>query len=232
MNASGVSRWKKRLISGLVLGAATIILVWKGGLYFLGLLAALATILLYEWVHLSLRSQHKYILYLLGLFYIGLTMLVFYTIRQDFPIKMSFLFVTMIWASDTGAYLFGKSIGGPKMTPNISPNKTWAGFAGAMIAPAIAGAIFILVYDWVYHVADGHDMFEVAFIFIIFGATIGLVGQAGDLLISLFKRHVSVKDSGTLIPGHGGLLDRMDAMMLSAPVFLCFISRFFNEIPG
>jgi phosphatidate cytidylyltransferase len=81
-------------------------------------------------------------------------------------------------------------------------------------------------YDYIYGVQTWDGITKVSLAMFVMGAIIGLVGQTGDLLISWFKRHVQVKDTGTLIPGHGGLLDRVDALMLSAPVFLFFISKF------
>lgn len=205
-------------------------MIWKGGPVFLLLIALCAALCLYEWMQLAFRSQHALIFAVVGVVYISFSFWVCYTLREEHSVKIALLFITMIWASDTGAYLAGKSIGGMKMTPNISPNKTWSGLMGAMIAPGIAGALYVIAYDWVYNVAHGRDFFELVLVFVLFGCVIGLVGQAGDLLISMFKRHVSVKDAGYLIPGHGGLLDRVDAMMLAAPVYLCFVSRFFNEI--
>jgi phosphatidate cytidylyltransferase len=230
MNASGLTRWQKRLLSGIVLGPVVVLVIWKGGPLFATLVALCTAICLYEWVQLARRSRYHFMIMLAGVLYITYTFWICFLLREHHGVKIALLFVTMIWASDIGAYVAGKSIGGSKMTPTISPNKTWAGLLGAMIGPAIAGAVYILAYDRIYDVARGRDMWELSFAFIVFGALIGLVGQAGDLLVSALKRHVSVKDSGALIPGHGGLLDRVDAMMLSAPVYLLIVSRIFHDV--
>ena len=230
MNASGLKKWQKRLLSGIVLGPLIIAVTWKGGPMFAALIIACAAVCLYEWLQLSRRSKYALLISVLGVVYISFSFWICYKLREDHSVKIALLFITMVWASDIGAYITGKSIGGAKMTPTISPNKTWSGLIGAMIIPAIAGAIYILAYDYVYDVAKGRDMFELFLSFIVFGAVIGLVGQAGDLLVSMLKRHVSVKDASQLIPGHGGLLDRVDAMMLSAPVYLFVISRILHDV--
>lgn len=127
----------------------------------------------------------------------------------------------MVWASDIGAYVFGKTIGGPKMAADISPNKTWAGLAGAIICPFL---LCLLFFIFVSHTITslGVDIM----VALIAGIIMGVVGQAGDLIISVLKRRAGAKDSGQLIPGHGGVLDRIDAMMLTAPVFLLIVSKF------
>lgn len=120
-----------------------------------------------------------------------------------------------VWASDTTAYLFGKTIGGKKMAPKISPNKTWAGLTGSMFGAALAvsGTIFLVRS---YFDVTTPDIWMAA----CFGALMGIVGQIGDLIISKYKREYNIKDTGALIPGHGGVLDRVDALILIAPCML------------
>ncbi len=110
--------------------------------------------------------------------------------------------IASVAATDTGAYAAGKSIGGPRLAPRISPNKTWAGLIGGMLSSAAVGAVFATL-------ADGAELWTLT----ATGAAIAVVAQIGDLLESLFKRRFGVKDSGTLIPGHGGVLDRLDGHM-------------------
>lgn len=219
--------WIKRVASGVVLAPIVVGIIWKGGPLFTGFTLLCALICLYEWINLSLKARHRVLLILAGIFYISASFWMFWQLREYHSIKITLLFVIMLWASDTGAYLTGKSIGGPKMSPEISPNKTWAGFAGATMFPGLAGAAYILSYNYIYDIAEAKmDIFVLIFSFVAIGALVGTVGQAGDLLISWFKRHVRVKDAGYLIPGHGGLLDRVDAMMLSVPIFLFFVTKF------
>lgn len=123
-----------------------------------------------------------------------------------------FLFVLFaIWATDIGAYAAGRSIGGPKLAPRISPKKTWAGLIGGMAASALFG--------WLVALAFGAARPDIA---LVVGAATAVVGQAGDLFESAVKRRYNVKDSGQLIPGHGGILDRIDGLLAAAPVLALF----------
>lgn len=108
-----------------------------------------------------------------------------------------------VWASDALAYAAGRMIGGPRLAPRISPNKTWAGLGGAMLGAAIVSFLFGFFWN------DGPGPMLMA----VAGLVIGLVGQGGDLLESFAKRRFGAKDSSALIPGHGGVLDRVDALM-------------------
>jgi len=116
-----------------------------------------------------------------------------------------------VWASDIGAYAVGRTVGGPKLLPAVSPNKTWSGLAGAMVSAAIVAVIFVgILRDW----AGNLNYFAAT---AVFAAIIGAIGQFGDMVESGIKRRFSVKDMGALIPGHGGLFDRVDALMFVAP---------------
>jgi phosphatidate cytidylyltransferase len=114
----------------------------------------------------------------------------------------------LVWSSDIGAYLTGRAVGGPKLAPHISPGKTVAGAVGGLAAAIIAGIAVALAVSRptsLTHAAAA-------------AAVLGVVAQAGDLLESHVKRRFGAKDSGWLIPGHGGLLDRLDALLAAALV--------------
>lgn len=113
----------------------------------------------------------------------------------------------VVWASDIGAYMAGRAIGGPRLAPSISPGKTWSGAVGGLVAAAIVGAAASAILG-----KGGASWHSVAF-----AVLIGVISQAGDLFESQLKRHFGVKDSGNMIPGHGGLLDRLDAVLTAAP---------------
>ena len=113
----------------------------------------------------------------------------------------------VIWSTDIAAYFVGRAVGGPKLAPRISPGKTWAGFWGGLAAACLAG--FVVAF------AAGLGPL---WALIGFSAALSLAGQGGDLAISRVKRHFHVKDSGTLIPGHGGVLDRLDSTLASLPL--------------
>ena len=116
-----------------------------------------------------------------------------------------------VWATDIGAYAAGRTIGGPKLAPRISPKKTWAGLIGGMISAALFGAGVAFVFG-----AERPGFAA------LLAAVLAVISQAGDLFESGIKRHFNVKDSGRLIPGHGGLLDRVDGLIVAAPVFALF----------
>ncbi len=113
----------------------------------------------------------------------------------------------MVAATDTGGLIAGRTLGGPKLAPTISPNKTWSGLAGAMLAAALVGA----AAGWLW---PGHDVLPLA----LASLGLALVAQAGDLLESRLKRRFGAKDSSQLIPGHGGMLDRADGVLSVALV--------------
>lgn len=143
----------------------------------------------------------------LGVFYVGLPAVALLWLRSDEPFGFTaVLFVfAVVWASDTAAYAAGRSIGGPKLWPRVSPNKTWAGLAGALTAGAVAAAIFAVLEP------------EVAPLrLILLGVALALVAQAGDLAESALKRLFNLKDASDLIPGHGGFMDRMDSIVAAA----------------
>jgi len=143
----------------------------------------------------------------LGVFYVGLPAIALLWMRGDEPYGFTavlFIFA-VVWGSDTAAYAAGRTIGGPKLWPRVSPNKTWAGFIGALAAGAASGAIFAaLVTD-----ADAVRL-------ILLGTGLAAVAQGGDLAESALKRLFHLKDASDLIPGHGGFMDRMDSLVAAA----------------
>jgi len=120
--------------------------------------------------------------------------------------------LTIVWFGDTGAYFTGKTIGRHKLAPLVSPNKTWEGSVGGLVASMGAGALAMLYVpglNWVLALA--------------LSVLVGIMGQFGDLAESLVKRTYNVKDSGNLIPGHGGVLDRIDAVLFAAPMMFIYL---------
>jgi phosphatidate cytidylyltransferase len=124
----------------------------------------------------------------------------------DIGLALVIWLVVAVWMTDAGGYFFGKLIGGPKLAPRISPNKTWAGLGGGMLLAGIwsAAAGYWL---WGYPVGTA----------IAAAAGIAILAQLSDLAVSSVKRRFGVKDASTLIPGHGGFLDRLDGMLLTGP---------------
>ena len=127
-----------------------------------------------------------------------------------------FLLVLLTQFNDVAQYVWGKLIGGPKIIPKVSPGKTWAGFLGGMLSTSLlALALGPLLSPMSLMMAG------------IAGAVIALAGFIGDVTISAIKRDLGVKDTGSTIPGHGGLLDRLDSLTYSAPIFFHYIRYFY-----
>ena len=145
-----------------------------------------------------------------GVIYVGLAGISLIHLRGDLGAgraNVLFLFA-VVWASDIGAYLVGRSLGGPKLAPAISPNKTWSGALGGLLSAVAAGLAAA-------YVMGGAGLTGRA---ALVAALLGLLTQAGDLFESWIKRRFHVKDTSSLIPGHGGLLDRLDGVLAAAPV--------------
>jgi phosphatidate cytidylyltransferase len=144
-----------------------------------------------------------------GIPYLGLAAVALLWLRQPTVSGGANVIVLLliVWASDIGAYTVGRAVGGPRLAPSISPGKTWSGAAGGLAAAAATGfgASMILGNTAVSWRPVG------------FAVLIGIISQTGDLFESQLKRHFGVKDSGNMIPGHGGLLDRLDAVLTAAP---------------
>ena len=145
--------------------------------------------------------------YAVGVLYTAVPCLGIIWLRADPAegFKVVLWLLCVVWATDTGAYAAGRMIGGPKMAPSISPNKTWAGLAGGMISAGLVGG----VTAWIVGTVGIGFLAGVSVV-------LAVLAQAGDLLESRLKRRFGVKDSSNLIPGHGGLLDRLDGVLAAA----------------
>lgn len=154
-----------------------------------------------------------------GPIYIGVPVLCLMAIRdtEDLGIMLTLSLFFIVWATDTGAYFAGRSIGGPKIAPSISPNKTWAGLIGGMIC---SGLTAVLANQFLLHM----DISPV--ILFVFGAVLAVLAQAGDFFESGWKRHFDIKDASNIIPGHGGVLDRLDGVLFVAPALYVIKSLF------
>jgi phosphatidate cytidylyltransferase len=232
-----------RTASAVVLVPVVLGAVWLGSFWFTGLIVALGILMATEWVRIAYgnnkaqllihevaaaslimgslklsllalliltviswflqRKDHFNIFKLLGVFYIGLPILAFDVLRSD--AAAGFLAVVwcmiIVWSADIMAYFFGRIIGGPKLAPRISPKKTWAGMFGGIAGAALA--------SWAVSYFGEINVWPLALVAALFA----ILEQGGDIFESAFKRQFGVKDSGTLIPGHGGVLDRVDGLI-------------------
>jgi phosphatidate cytidylyltransferase len=154
----------------------------------------------------------------LGALYVGFTMGYLYGLRAVYGSPILYFFFIVIILSDSGAMLFGKLLGRHKMVPFASPHKTWEGAAGGLLFAAAgavaAGVLFLKGVAWPSAALAGFFM--------------SLVAQVSDPIESLFKRAAGVKDSSSLLPGHGGFLDRLDSYLLAAPFFYYYLEFFWT----
>jgi len=149
----------------------------------------------------------------LGVGYIGTAAIALLFLReQPQGFLLALWTLVIVWATDIGAYFAGRRIGGAKLAPSISPNKTWAGLVGGMLAAAIVGGL----------IAYAAQLPAMA---LWLAAPLAVVAQLGDLLESGMKRRAGVKDSGKILPGHGGLLDRIDGMLPVAIVVAALVAN-------
>ncbi len=181
---------------------AAVLLAWRG-LPGLGLITVLVAAIISALLAFGERGHMAAI----GALYAGLPALVLVWLRgaDTWGMVAALFLMLAVWATDTGAYFAGRLIGGPKLMPRVSPNKTWSGLLGGLAAAGLVGVIFALVNR------DLHVGWMT-----VAGATLGIVSQAGDLLESALKREYGVKDASGLIPGHGGFMDRIDGLAAAA----------------
>lgn len=202
------SSLRLRLISAAVLAPLVLGAVYAGGWVFGILIGLVVLILGSEWRRMvGLRLGWL----ALGMVYIALSCWALWRLRVDPEWGRVTLFwlLAVVWGADTGGYVFGRALGGPKLAAAISPNKTWSGFLGGTLTSALCG------WAVVYFVLD-NQVYNVDWQIAAFSAAIAVVSQIGDLFESWIKRRFGVKDSGVIIPGHGGLFDRVDGLVAAA----------------
>jgi len=164
------------------------------------------------------------VLNLFGILYLGWVGASFITFRaMDDGLGWLLTALPAVWLADSGAYFVGSWLGNSKMTPRLSPNKTWAGLIGEVISGALFGTLLVLLWRAVTFLPAGTPLWQGA----VMGFFLSVMTPMGDLLISLFKRTAGVKDTGDLIPGHGGFLDRIDTWIWAA-LLGYYIVRLFN----
>ena len=210
----------KRILSSIVLIPITLFFIAKGTFFFncFLLICLLATI--YEWRVLTRNRFHK----ISGYLFILISYYFVYLLRNDFDGKYTLFFLILLIcvSTDLGGYIFGKIFKGPKLI-KISPNKTYAGMIGAFVLSIISTSIYLNYYEF-FIIKKAEILSFYDFIFVIL---ISSVSQLGDIIISYFKRKSKIKNTGKIIPGHGGILDRIDGMIFVFPS-TCLILNLIN----
>ena len=202
-----IQEFKKRLLSSIILIPVAIFFIILGSVFFTFFLSILFLVTSYEWLKMSKNNN---LLKLLGIIFLLLSFYATFEIREHRSFKYFLFIVTVCIFTDIGGYIFGKVFKGPRLI-KISPNKTYSGVFGSFIMSLIAGLIYINYFD-ITEIVDSDKIF----IFLLI-SLISLISQIGDLIISYFKRKAKIKDTGKILPGHGGLLDRIDGLLFVMP---------------
>ena len=207
----------RRIISAATLAPLVLATIYFGGFYFNTLIIFMAVIMTSEWFGIinNARNEDDTITkpsntwVILGILYVGVfASCLLYLRNLEKGFETILFLVLLIWSTDISAYFTGKLVGGPKIFKPISPNKTWSGLIGGMVAASLVGSILSIFTN--YNLTT----------MVILGAAFAVIAQFGDFLESGIKRKFGVKDSGNIIPGHGGIMDRMDGFVTTTPLFV------------
>ena len=198
----------KRILSSIIILAIALFFIIKGSFFYIFFLSVFFFITSFEWFKMTKNKNY----FLLGLIFLIVSFLSAFLLRNIF--LHDFILVILICiSSDIGGFVFGKLFKGPKLT-KISPNKTYSGMIGSFFLSLISALLYTNYYDLVYWT------YNVLLIAVIL---ISSISQIGDLTVSYFKRKSKIKNTGKIIPGHGGLLDRIDGMLFAIPfAFILF----------
>ena len=158
---------------------------------------------------------------LIGWFVLLAAWMFLYRLRIFYGTEMTMYFLVLIWAADISAYFAGKKWGKTKLAPEISPGKTVAGMYGALISGMVCAVALSLIYGFQFMIASD---------FVLLSMLTVLISIYGDLFVSVVKRQCGVKDSGSLLPGHGGILDRIDSLIAAIPFFYAGIYLIYRTV--
>ena len=203
-----------RIISSLILVPLSFYFIIKGNAQFTLFTLIILLITLYEWHLLSYKKKY----YLPGIIFIFFSIYTFYYFRNEGEYNIFLLIIIVCIGTDIGGYVFGKLLKGPKLT-KISPNKTYSGMFGSFMLSIVFAYIYFKNSSFFSFLVV--DKIELQTIYIVI--FISIISQIGDIIISFFKRKSKLKNTGKIIPGHGGLLDRIDGMIFAFPfTFILF----------
>ena len=201
------SEFLKRIISSVILIPIVLFFIIKGSFLFTFFVLLCFVISSYEWHLLSKKKKYYYP----GFIFLIFSFLSFLNLGHLEYGEVMFFILVICVSTDIGGYIFGKIFKGPKLT-KLSPNKTYAGAIGGILFSIISAYYYLLWRNGVYYSANFPEER-----FLLICITISIISQFGDIIISYFKRLVKVKNTGNFIPGHGGILDRIDGMIFVFP---------------
>ena len=215
--------FEKRIYSSIIIIPISLFFLIKGTVYFTFFLSILFFATSYEWITMC---KKKMINKILGVIFLIISFYSAYQLRNISGIDSFLLIVLICIFTDIGGYIFGKFFKGPKLI-KISPNKTYAGVFGGFLLAVVVSLVFsnyVNTNPWFIFPLEFLELtknYETSFL--IFVLIISLISQIGDLIISYFKRLAKIKDTGKIIPGHGGVLDRIDGLIFAIPISYLFI---------
>ena len=214
---------QKRILSSIILIPVSFFFIIQGSLSFIFFLSLIFLVTSLEWFRMT---KKKDLLRIFGLFFLFFSFFSTIYIRQYIGLNFFLFLIVVCIFTDIGGYIFGKTFKGPKLT-KISPKKTYSGVIGSFLISLLFGITYIKYLE-----QKSRILLETDPIFIIFLTLfISLVSQMGDLIISYFKRKAKLKDSGKILPGHGGFLDRIDGIIFVMPItYLCILPILINEL--
>ena len=207
---------QRRILSSIILVPVSIFFIIQGSFTFIFFLSLIFLVTSLEWFKMT---KNKDLLRIFGLFFLFFSFFSTVYLRQYIGLNFFLFLIIVCIFTDTGGYIFGKVLKGPRLT-KISPKKTYSGVFGSFLISLLSGLIYIK-----YLGQKSKILLETDLLFIILLILfISLVSQIGDLIISYFKRKAKLKDTGKIIPGHGGFLDRIDGIIFVMPVtYLCVL---------
>ena len=202
-----LKEFEKRLLSSLILIPISIFFIIQGSVFFIFFLSLIFLTTSYEW---SKMTKKKDVFKIFGIIFIFFSLYTAFYIRENSGLVFFLFLVIVCIFTDIGGYVFGKTFKGPKLT-RISPNKTYAGVIGSFLFSMVVGIIYIKYLDI-------EDISSDPLILLFLILFISSISQIGDLIVSYFKRKAKLKDTGKILPGHGGLLDRIDGLIFVVPI--------------
>ena len=206
---------KKRILSSILLIPVSFFFIIQGSVPFIFFLSLIFLTTSFEWFKMTKKND---LLRIYGLFFLIFSFCTAVYLRQYIGLNFFIFLIVVCIFTDIGGYLFGKILKGPKLT-KISPNKTYSGAIGSFLISSISGYIYIKYLGQKSKIILETDPVFIIFLILL----ISLASQIGDIVISYFKRKAKLKDTGKILPGHGGFLDRIDGIIFVMPFTFLFI---------
>ena len=214
---------QKRILSSIILIPVSFFFVIQGSFSFIFFLSLIFLVTSFEWFKMTKNND---LIKIFGLFFLFFSFFSTIYLRQYIGLNFFLFLIIVCIFTDIGGYIFGKTFKGPRLT-KVSPKKTYSGVIGSFLISLIFGLVYIK-----YLGQKSRILLEIDLIFIILLILlISLISQVGDLIISYFKRKAKIKDTGKILPGHGGFLDRIDGIIFVMPLtYLCILPILINKL--